>query len=146
MSLIQYRKPYSLLSELQHDLSHFFSNPGATENSSMMTAADWTPSVDIVEEENCYLIHADVPGIKPEDIDVSMDKGVLTIKGHREDETKEESEKFKRVERVRGSFFRRFTLPEVVDLEKIEAKTINGVLTVTIPKGKAARPRKITVN
>ncbi len=146
MSLIQYRKPYSLLSELQHDLSHFLSNPAATENSSMMTAADWTPSVDIVEEDNSYLIHADVPGIKPEDIDVSMDKGVLTIKGHREEETKEESEKFKRVERVRGSFFRRFTLPEVADLEKIEAKTINGVLTVTIPKGKAAQPRKITVN
>jgi HSP20 family protein len=146
MSLIQYRKPYSLLSDLQHDLSSFFSNQNFDENASMMTAADWSPSVDIVEEDDHYLIHADVPGIKPADIDVSMDKGVLTIKGHREDETKQQSEKFKRVERVRGSFFRRFTLPEVADIDNIQAKTVDGVLTVTIPKGLASKPRKITVN
>ena len=146
MSLIQYRKPYSYLSDLQHDLSHFFSSQNVDENASMMTAADWSPSVDIVEEDDSYLIHADVPGIKPADIDVSMDKGILTIKGHREDETQQQSEKYKRVERVRGSFFRRFTLPEVADVDKIQAKTVNGVLTVTIPKGKTAQPRKITVN
>jgi len=146
MSLINYRKPYSLFSEIQHDLSHFLAHQNLEDNSSLMTAADWSPSVDIVEENDSYLIHADVPGIKPADIDVSMDKGILTIKGHREDETKKEDGKFKRVERARGSFFRRFTLPEVADVENIQAKTVDGVLTVTIPKGLAAQPRKITVN
>ncbi len=147
MSLIQYRKPYSLLSEFQHDLNHFFSNAATQDDASILSyASDWSPSVDIVEEDNSYLIHADVPGIKPSDIDVSMDKGVLTIKGFREDDTKQETDKYKRVERVRGSFYRSFTLPEVADFEKIKAKTKDGVLTVTIPKGKAAQPRKITVN
>jgi len=147
MSLIQYRKPYSLLSELQQDLSQFFINSDIENDSSIMTSAtDWSPSVDIIEEDNSYIIHADVPGIKAKDIDVSMDKGVLTIKGHREDESKQETNRYKRVERVTGSFYRRFTLPEVADIEHIKAKTSDGVLTVTIPKGKSAQPRKITVN
>ncbi|HFB65035.1 MAG TPA: Hsp20/alpha crystallin family protein [Aeromonadales bacterium] len=147
MSLIQYRKPYSLLSELQTDLSRFFGQPVGSETSAeMATVADWSPAVDIIEEEDKYVIHADVPGMKPDDIEVTMEKGVLTLKGTRESVNKEEQDKYTRVERVHGTFFRRFTIPDATDTKNIEAKFKDGVLTITIPKGEEIKPRRIEIH
>ena len=86
-----------------------------------------------------------MPGVDAKNIDITMDDGVLVIKGERNSESKEEREGYKRVERVRGSFYRRFSLPDNANAEKISAKNDNGVLTVVIPKQEKAQPKRIPV-
>jgi len=105
----------------------------------------WTPSVDIQEEAQRYVIHADVPGVDPKDIEISMEDGVLTLSGERETEIREEKEGWKRVERHTGRFLRRFALPEGTDAEGISAKGSNGVLEIIIPKTAKVQPRRIEV-
>ncbi len=108
-------------------------------------AADWTPAVDIKEEDGRYVIHADVPGVDPKDIEVSMEDGVLTLAGERKSETTQESNGWKRTERLTGRFLRRFTLPEGADAEGISAKGTNGVLEISIPKLAKVQPRRIEI-
>ncbi|MFP4244636.1 MAG: Hsp20/alpha crystallin family protein, partial [Ectothiorhodospira sp.] len=107
--------------------------------------SDWVPAVDIREEKDAYVLHADVPGVDPKAIEVHMENGVLTIRGDRKEESTEERENYKRVERVRGSFYRRFSLPDTADAERISARSVNGVLEVRIPKQEKVQPRRITV-
>jgi len=147
MSLIQYRKPYSLLNELQSDLSQFFGSSFDDKfQTEMATQADWSPAVDILEKKDKYLIHADVPGMKASDIEVTMEKGILSLKGHREITEKENGDNFSRMERITGSFYRRFSIPDAADSKQIEAKFKNGVLTITIPKGEELKPRRIQIH
>ena len=146
MNMINY-DPYRMLdrfNEINRLFESAFPNRGR-EGEGPVAACDWTPAVDIKEEDNRYLIHADVPGIKPEDIDVSLEDGVLTIKGERKHESKEEKEGYKRIERVRGTFFRRFTLPDTANQDAVTAKCNDGVLEVVIEKQERATPKKITV-
>jgi HSP20 family protein len=117
----------------------------ADEGSSVATS-DWVPAVDIKEEKDSFVIVADIPGVDPKDIEVHMENGMLTIKGEKESEKKEEREGYKRVERSFGSFYRRFSLPDTADAEKITAKSNNGVLEVTIGKQEQVQPRKIAVD
>ncbi len=109
-------------------------------------AADWTPSVDIKEEAERFLIHADVPGVDPKDIEVSMEDGVLTINGERKAESREEKDGWTRTERHTGRFLRRFTLPETANAEGISAKGEHGSLEIIIPKQSKAASRRIAVN
>jgi HSP20 family protein len=109
------------------------------------TASDWVPAVDIKEDKECFTITADLPGVNAKDIEVHAENGMLTIRGERDSQKKEEHEGYKRIERSYGSFFRRFTLPDTADTDKISAKSDNGVLTVTIPKHERMQPRKIAV-
>jgi len=115
------------------------------DSDDQLATSDWVPAVDIREEGQRYVIHADVPGVKPEDIEVHMEDGVLTIKGQRYSESKDEREGYKRVERVRGSFFRRFSLPDTADAEAISAKSKDGVLEIIIPKQAKVMPKRIKV-
>ena len=141
MAMMRY-EPWSLLNQLHREMDNMF-RPGADESS--LATSDWNPAVDIKEEEDAYLILADVPGVDPKDIEVHMEHGVLTIRGERKSETKEERENFRRVERVRGSFYRRFSLPDTADAERITAKSNHGVLEVRIPKQEKIQPRRIAV-
>ena len=109
------------------------------------TAANWIPSVDIREEAERFVIHADVPGVDPKDIEISMEDGVLTLSGERKLDTSEEKAGWKRQERHSGRFLRRFTLPEGTDAEGINAKGSNGVLEIIIPKVAKVQPRKIEI-
>ena len=111
-----------------------------------IATSDWTPAVDIKETESEFLIRADIPGVNPDDIDVHMENGMLTIKGERKSETKDEREGYKRIERHRGTFYRRFSLPDTANADKISAKSNHGVLEITIPKQEKAQARKIQVN
>ena len=113
------------------------------ENAS--TASDWVPAVDIREDNECFTITADLPGIKSKDIEVHAENGMLTIRGERDNEKKESREGYKRIERSYGSFFRRFTLPDTADTDKISTKCEDGVLQVTIPKHAKVQPRRIEV-
>ena len=92
------------------------------------------------------MLRADRPGVTPEDIDVSMEDGVLTVRGERFEEKRDEKEGFRRVERVAGKFYRRFTMPDTADSESITANYTNGVLEVNIPKQAKVQPRRIEVS
>jgi len=106
----------------------------------------WIPLVDIKEESNKFVIHADIQGVDPKDIDITMEKGILTIKGERETTKENERQHFKRIERTRGTFYRRFTLPDSVDPDKITATGKHGVLEVVIPKLPVVQPRRINIS
>lgn len=109
------------------------------------TTGDWTPAVDIHEETERFVIHADIPGVDPKNIEVHMENGILSIKGQRQSATRQEYEGYKRIERVRGSFHRRFSLPDTANAEGITATSQHGVLEVIIPKQQKAQPRRIEV-
>jgi len=145
MSLVRYQ-PWNSMEQLRREMGRIFDNSATTEEESSIATSDWTPAVDIKETEKEFLIHADIPGVEPDKIDVHMEDGLLTIKGERNSETKEEHEGYKRVERHRGSFYRRFSLPDTANADKISAKSKNGVLEITIPKQEKAQARKIQVN
>ncbi len=137
MAITRY-EPWGLLSQLQRELDR-----GTVEGST--ATAEWAPAVDIKEEPNKFIIHADIPGVKPEEIDVSMEDGVLTIKGEKKTEAKTEKKDYKRVERTYGSFYRRFSLPDTANPDAISAVSKDGVLEVSIPKREAVQPKKISV-
>lgn len=142
MSMVRYQ-PFGLLNQLYREMDHAFGLPERADEEA--ATSDWLPAVDIKEEENAFVIHADVPGVDPKDIEVHMEDGVLSIRGERKFDKEEEKEGYKRVERVRGSFFRRFSLPDTADAENISARVDKGVLELRIPKQERMRPRRITV-
>ncbi len=142
MGLMRY-EPWGLLDQMRREMERAVDSR-AEEGSSVATS-DWVPAVDIKEEDDAFMIVADIPGVDPKDIEVHMDNGVLTIKGEKETESKDEREGYKRVERSYGSFYRRFSLPDTADPEKISAKSNHGVLEVRIAKQEKVQPRKIAV-
>lgn len=145
MAITRYN-PWQSLDDLHKEIDRMFhSRLFPAEGEEALATTDWTPAADIKEEDDKFVIHADIPGVKPEDIDVSMENGVLTIKGERESEKKEEREGYKRVERAYGSFMRRFSLPDTADADNISAKSVDGVLEVVIPKQEKPQPKRITV-
>lgn len=141
MTITRY-EPWSLLEQFQRQLDRF--NDERSDTTSAVTS--WSPAVDIKEENDRFVLKADLPGVKPDEIDVTMEDGVLTVRGERIDEKTDEQEGYKRVERFRGSFYRRFTLPDTTDSENISANYEHGVLELSIPKKPAVQPKRITVN
>jgi HSP20 family protein len=144
MSLIRYNNPWNLLNSLQRELQ-LPEYSRLNDDDASVATANWAPSVDISEDEKAFTLHADIPGVDPKDIEISMEKGVLTIRGERKTENVEEDKNYRRVERQSGQFYRRFTLPDSADADKIEAKSEHGVVTITIPKQKVALSRRIEV-
>lgn len=114
-------------------------------NQEVMTAGDWSPRVDIVENDNEFVIKAEIPEVKKEDVKVAVDNGVLTLKGERKQEKEEKGKKFHRVERYFGSFTRSFTLPENVDESKVTATFKDGMLSLQVPKTEKVKPKTIEV-
>ncbi len=108
-------------------------------------AATWVPPVDVLEEADAIRIVAEVPGVKPEDVKISVEGNVLTIQGTKQQVAEEQTERVHRYERTYGAFERTFTLPATVDAEHIKATYDSGVLTVTLPKVEKAKPRQIQV-
>ncbi len=144
MALVRY-EPWSMLNQIRREMDQMLETANEGGESSAIATSDWIPAVDIKETKDAFILHADVPGVDPKDVDVHMENGILTIKGERESEKKDEREGYKRVERQYGSFYRRFSLPDTADAEKISAKSKNGVVEITIPKKEAVQPRKISV-
>ena len=108
----------------------------------------WVPAVDVAERGDAYLVHVELPGVSPDQVDISFEQNVLTIRGSKPSSWDVNNEGEVRVfaaERVHGSFERAVRLPEFIDAERIEAAYSNGLLTVTVPKAQAAQPRKITI-
>jgi HSP20 family protein len=141
MNLYRY-EPWTLVNRLHRDLDRLVTHPA---DEAPNAVAEWVPAIDVREEEKQFIIHADLPGVDAKDIDVSLEKGVLTIRGRRNLEGRDEKNGFRRVERVTGSFYRSFTLPDTADSTSVKARFTNGVLEVTIPKQAQVLPRRITV-
>ena len=143
MNITRY-EPWSIFDLMQRELSPYVSRQTSLKNDSN-TVADWVPAVDIVEEPDKFVLTADVPGVDPAKIEVSMDAGILSVSGERHTEPSDNSDGLSRIERISGKFYRRFTLPETADAEGIAAKSSNGILEVTIPKQPEIQARRITV-
>ncbi len=146
MALIPY-DPFRVLDQLRDEMNKVFESRlarGGGDVSNVVTS-EWVPAVDIKEESDRFVLFANVPGVNPKDVEITMENGVLTIKGERAEEATEEREGYTRMERVRGTFYRRFTLPDTAEADRISAKTRNGVLEVVIPKHERVQPRKISV-
>ena len=106
-------------------------------------AGDWMPTVDISETDHDFLVRAELPGVAKDNVKVTLDNGILTIKGEKKVESKDE--KRHRVECMHGSFVRSFTLPQHIDAEKVQAGYRDGILSLTIPKLEMAKPKQIEV-
>lgn len=117
----------------------------ADGDQSNVVTSQWMPRVDIKEEDGRFVIFVDVPGVEPGEIEINMDKGILSIKGERKTVTSEEGANFSRVERSEGVFYRRFSLPDSADADGITASGKHGVLEISIPKRPETTPRRIKV-
>ena len=140
MTVVRY-EPWALVSRFQKDIDRFFGTP-------QTTAADsgaWLPPVDIHEDASQFVLNVDLPGVDPKAVEITSEQNVLTIRGHREDARREAHEGFRRVERMKGEFLRRFSLPDSADVQNIKAKAVNGVLEVAIPKLAQVQPHRIMV-
>jgi HSP20 family protein len=146
MAIVRWRPrrewdPFAGLFDLRREFSDLFAAPVRWEGDS----GQWCPPVDIYSDDNKVVVQTELPGVKEEDIDVSLDGGVLTIKGERKHETEVKEEGYHRVERASGTFQRAFAVPAEVDPTNIKADLKDGVLTITLPKVEEAKARKIKV-
>jgi HSP20 family protein len=105
----------------------------------------WVPAINILEQDSAVTITADLPGLEAEDVDVTVEEGTLSIRGERKLEEAAEGETYRRVERLHGSFERTFTLPNSIDVEKIEARFSNGEMVLTLPKREESKPRSVKI-
>jgi HSP20 family protein len=130
--------PFRELGSLRSELNRMFAGDGGA----VAKLERWTPSVDVVETDEAIKIKAELPEVEKKDIDVSIEGDVLTISGERKLEKEEKKEDYTRIERSYGSFSRSFTIPENVDRKNIKAESKDGVLKLTLPKSKAAKPER----
>jgi HSP20 family protein len=140
--------PLKELEEMEKRLSGYFGHAAATaggDKKEAITVAEWSPLVDITEDEKEYLVKAEIPEMKKEDIKLNVHDDVLTITGERKYEKEEKGKKYHRVERSYGSFMRSFTLPEDADGSKINAEYKDDILKVHLPKSEKAKPKAIEV-
>ncbi len=151
MNLIRYQKPdvawptFGRLSSLRDELDRLFESPLAEWTGTSQLLGGWTPALDVHEDKDTYVVSAELPGLKREDIDVSLQDGALVISGERKSEKVEKGVEVHRQERFYGKFQRALTLPEPVAADKVKADYKDGVLTVTLPKSEEAKPKKIDV-
>lgn len=140
--------PFKELEEMEKRIAALFGRAPLRKNGDKqeaLTVAEWAPLVDISEDEKEYLIKAELPEVKKENVKVSVQDDVLTIAGERKSEKEEKGKKYHRIERAYGSFLRSFTLPEDADGAKVSAAFKDGVLTVHLPKSEKAKPKSIEV-
>lgn len=140
--------PFRELEDMSDRLNRMFARPVVRTNGNgkeTLTVADWSPTVDISETDGEYLIKAELPEVKKDDVKVTLEDGILTIQGERRREKDEKTTKYHRVERSYGSFVRSFSLPDQVDENGVKAEYKDGMLNLRIPKSEKAKPRAIEV-
>lgn len=138
-------QPWDVLNQLHRQINNIFDSQVSSGSGSSAATADWVPPADIAEYKDRFVLKFDMPGVNTNSIDITLEQGVLTISGEREQETQAADVERSRTERPHGRFYRRFTLPDTVDAAAVRAAGRNGVLEVTIPKQPKAQPRRIEV-
>ena len=142
--LITHYEPGRLFDQFNHDINRLFS--GSRSGNAVSGHSDWTPAVDIREEQERFVLVADLPGVERDAVEITVEDSMLTIKGERTTVSEETREGQRRRERVQGSFLRQFKLPDTADMTNISATARDGVLEVVIPKQEKLQPKKIAVN
>jgi HSP20 family protein len=145
MTLVRWRPMrdvWSIQDEINRTFDNFF---GRTEREEW-TESRWAPAVDISENKDDLMVNVEVPGMKKEDIKVTLQDGILTVKGERKQEKEEKDKNFHRVERSYGSFCRSFTLPTTVQGDKIKANYKDGILMISLPKVEEVKPKEISID
>jgi len=140
--------PLKELDEMEKRLSTFFGRSPMGrdgEKKEAIAVTEWSPLVDITEDDKEYVVMAEIPEMKKEDIKINIHDDVLTVSGERKYEKEEKTKKYHRVERAYGSFMRSFTLPEDADGSKVNAEYKDGLLKVHLPKSEKAKPKAIEV-
>lgn len=128
-------EPWRHIHHLRKELDRLFEPYNASgDDQSSVATCDWVPAVDIKEEQDRYVLRADIPGVDPKNIEIIAENGILTIRGDRPGETRDNRAGYSRVERPCGTFYRRFSLPDTADLAQIAARSAHGVLEIGIPK------------
>jgi HSP20 family protein len=145
MNIVKY-DPFRELNAFQNELNRLFTGAFPRGlNQEEMTHGAWNPSVDIYESKDQLVLEAELPGMKREDVEVSIENNIITLRGERKFEKQEESDNYHRVERSYGSFTRSFTLPNTVTAEGAAADFSNGVLRISLPKREEIKARKIEI-
>ncbi len=145
MALVRW-DPFRELEDMSERLNRMFARPALrSSGKETLTVADWVPTVDISETDEEYLIKAELPEVKKEDVKVTVEDGVLTLQGELRQETAVKVKSYHLVERSYGSFVRSFTLPESVDEAKVKAEYKDGVLSLHLPKTEKVKPKAIEV-
>jgi HSP20 family protein len=145
MALVRWN-PFRELEDMQSRLNRLFGDPTFPRmGEAGMSFSGWSPAVDVQETDHEYVIKADLPDVKKEDVKVELLEGTLTIEGERQQEKEEKGKKFHKIEREYGKFLRRFVMPSEVDASKVQAEFKNGVLNVHLPKSATAKPKAIDV-
>jgi HSP20 family protein len=144
MNLVYYQ-PWSLMDRWHRELDPYFNRSSDASQHAPTNASTWTPSVDLQEESDRFVLRADVPGVALKDIEVSAEEGTLTIRGERLAREHVKSDGFEHIERAAGSFLRRFTLPDSARAEAIKARYTDGVLEIEIPKQPRVESKRIAV-
>jgi len=153
MNLIRWQRPVltpwtslGRLTDLRDEIDRLFESPLAELTRTSNLLSGWTPALDVFESKDSLTVKAELPGMKKEDIEVTLHDGSLSISGERKSETKHEDAEVYRAERFFGRFQRTVTLPAPVAADKIKAHYKDGVLTITLPKTEEARPKQIDVS
>jgi len=142
MTLVRYA-PFNPFDRFNSGFNRFFTSTRLQNETGR--ERNWMPAVDIREEDDRFVLYADIPGVAREDVDITLEDGVLTVKGDRRAGTAENHNGFQRRERMHGTFMRRFTLPDTVNDENISATVKDGVLQIEIPKQAKPEVRKVTI-
>jgi len=147
MNVTRYNSPWGLMDRLHRDVDRLVSaRLLADHDEEGAELGNWVPAVDIKEEDGRFLIHADLPGVAADDLEITMEDGVVSLQGHRATSSESNQDGWRRVERVSGRFSRRFSLPDTADAEGIKAEYKNGVLEIEVPKQAKSLPRRIKIN
>jgi HSP20 family protein len=145
-SLIPWGRTSSFLQPFKQEMDELFQRFfSSAPDTGSITLATWAPSVDVEETDKEIVVKADLPGVEPKDIDISIVDGSLVLKGEKKQEKEEKKKNYHRVERFYGQFYREIPLPAGADADKVAASSTKGVISVTIPKKPEAQPKKITV-
>jgi len=139
-------EPVSDMFELRDDMNRLLGDFFMTRKEKAMSKLGWMPSVDVSESENEYTIKADIPGMKKEDIKISLERNTMSISGERKEEVEEKNKNYVRREKSYGSFFRSFELPHAVDSKNIRATYSDGVLSINVPKSEESKPKEIKID
>lgn len=148
MSTVTRYEPWSVMPRLQDEINRLFSAMHDTESSA--ATVTWVPATDIHDYVDRFELYVDLPGVDANSVELTLEEGVLTIQGEREEGTPTsrkayEEPQYRRTERGQGRFYRRFVLPDTADSDNVKASGKNGVLTITIPKQAKAMPRRIEI-
>lgn len=139
--------PFRELQDMSQRLNQIFARPfdGLGSGRELLTVAEWSPAVDVSETDNEYVVKAELPEVKKEDVKITMEDGVLTLTGERKQEKEEKGKRYHRIERSYGSFMRSFELPDNVDTSKAKAEFKDGMLTLSLPKSEKAKSKALEI-